>query len=73
MLTHEPTSFRPKLKDRQRRRIIYIKRGIIELPDATVQLSPLITLELSVTNLLASDLTRIDNKTIDELHVAHFQ
>ena len=73
MLAHQTPGFRTQLENGQRRRIVHIKRGIIQLGDFIIQLRPFVRRQLSAFQFLARNLAHVDNHTVDQLHVAHFQ
>lgn len=73
MVANEAAGFGTKLEHGQRRGVVDIKRGSDEFLDFVVELTPLVGSQLAALDFLAGYLAHVDDKTVDELHVGHFE
>ncbi|OPZ94055.1 MAG: hypothetical protein BWY72_02395 [Bacteroidetes bacterium ADurb.Bin416] len=65
--------FGPEFKNGQTRGIVNVQGRVVQILDLGIELIPFIVSELAIFYLFALDFADIDNQTVDELDIGHFQ
>ena len=73
MLTYQTTCLSSQFEHGQRRRVVHVKRCVVEFFYLVVELSPLVRCQLTALDFLARNFADVHNQTVYQLHVAHFK
>ena len=73
MFAYQAPRLCPQFEDGERRGVVDVERFAVEFGNLVVELHPLVGFELSGLDFLALDFAGVDNQTVHQLHIAHFE